>query len=223
MIGSLSGWGPAGPYAARAGHDLTYQAVAGAAEEALQRPGIGEILVVPRAVEDQGAPERQRPGERLVRGFREEEVAVDLAQRLGLAGRGSDLDQGAGALAQVVAGMEEVTPIDHGAAGERLIEVAAQRAVLERQLLPPFQPFPPGAGDVGVPLRRRIEPREAELGGKTVPQEEGVEGEIDARHSRVGPGGAGADCGDDHPFSSGSRSSARCARPSPKGSRRPRG
>lgn len=30
VVCSISGWGPEGPYAARAGHDLTYQAVAGA-------------------------------------------------------------------------------------------------------------------------------------------------------------------------------------------------
>jgi alpha-methylacyl-CoA racemase len=30
IVCSVSGWGPSGPYAARAGHDLTYQAVAGA-------------------------------------------------------------------------------------------------------------------------------------------------------------------------------------------------
>ena len=40
VVGSLSGWGPAGPYAARAGHDLTYLAVAGALAATAAMPGI---------------------------------------------------------------------------------------------------------------------------------------------------------------------------------------
>jgi alpha-methylacyl-CoA racemase len=40
VIGSLSGWGPAGPYAARAGHDLTYQAVAGTLASTAAMPGV---------------------------------------------------------------------------------------------------------------------------------------------------------------------------------------
>jgi crotonobetainyl-CoA:carnitine CoA-transferase CaiB-like acyl-CoA transferase len=39
VIGSLSGWGAAGPYAARAGHDLTYQAVAGTLAPTASMPG----------------------------------------------------------------------------------------------------------------------------------------------------------------------------------------
>ncbi|HVR99112.1 MAG TPA: CaiB/BaiF CoA-transferase family protein [Thermoanaerobaculia bacterium] len=37
---SLTGWGPSGPYAARAGHDLTYQAVAGALAPTTALPAI---------------------------------------------------------------------------------------------------------------------------------------------------------------------------------------
>lgn len=41
VVCSLSGWGQTGPYAARAGHDLTYQAVAGTlAATAPQMPGV---------------------------------------------------------------------------------------------------------------------------------------------------------------------------------------
>jgi alpha-methylacyl-CoA racemase len=40
VIGSLSGWGPTGPYAARAGHDLTYQAVAGTLAATASMPGV---------------------------------------------------------------------------------------------------------------------------------------------------------------------------------------
>jgi crotonobetainyl-CoA:carnitine CoA-transferase CaiB-like acyl-CoA transferase len=40
VIGSLSGWGPAGPYATRAGHDLTYQAVAGTLASTAAMPGV---------------------------------------------------------------------------------------------------------------------------------------------------------------------------------------
>jgi crotonobetainyl-CoA:carnitine CoA-transferase CaiB-like acyl-CoA transferase len=40
VIGSLSGWGPTGPYAARAGHDLTYQAIAGTLASTAAMPGV---------------------------------------------------------------------------------------------------------------------------------------------------------------------------------------
>jgi alpha-methylacyl-CoA racemase len=40
VIGSLSGWGSTGPYAARAGHDLTYQAVAGMLASTAAMPGV---------------------------------------------------------------------------------------------------------------------------------------------------------------------------------------
>jgi len=40
IVGSLSGWGQSGPYAARAGHDLTYQAVAGALAPTGEMPAV---------------------------------------------------------------------------------------------------------------------------------------------------------------------------------------
>jgi crotonobetainyl-CoA:carnitine CoA-transferase CaiB-like acyl-CoA transferase len=40
VIGSLSGWGQTGPYAARAGHDLTYQAIAGTLASTAAMPGV---------------------------------------------------------------------------------------------------------------------------------------------------------------------------------------
>jgi alpha-methylacyl-CoA racemase len=40
VIASISGWGQDGPYAARAGHDLTYQAVAGALAPTAAMPGV---------------------------------------------------------------------------------------------------------------------------------------------------------------------------------------
>jgi len=40
VIGSISGWGQDGPYAARAGHDLTYQAIAGALAPTAAMPGV---------------------------------------------------------------------------------------------------------------------------------------------------------------------------------------
>ena len=40
MIASISGWGQDGPYAARAGHDLTYQAVAGTLAPTAAMPGV---------------------------------------------------------------------------------------------------------------------------------------------------------------------------------------
>jgi crotonobetainyl-CoA:carnitine CoA-transferase CaiB-like acyl-CoA transferase len=40
VIGSLSGWGQTGPYTARAGHDLTYQAVAGTLASTAAMPGV---------------------------------------------------------------------------------------------------------------------------------------------------------------------------------------
>ena len=40
VIGSLSGWGQNGPYAARAGHDLTYQAVAGTLASTAAMPAV---------------------------------------------------------------------------------------------------------------------------------------------------------------------------------------
>jgi alpha-methylacyl-CoA racemase len=40
VVGSLSGWGQGGPYAARAGHDLTYQAVAGTLAATAAMPGV---------------------------------------------------------------------------------------------------------------------------------------------------------------------------------------
>jgi crotonobetainyl-CoA:carnitine CoA-transferase CaiB-like acyl-CoA transferase len=40
VIASISGWGQDGPYAARAGHDLTYQAVAGTLAPTAAMPGV---------------------------------------------------------------------------------------------------------------------------------------------------------------------------------------
>ncbi len=40
VVCSLSGWGQDGPYAPRAGHDLTYQAVAGALASTVAMPGV---------------------------------------------------------------------------------------------------------------------------------------------------------------------------------------
>lgn len=40
VIGSMSGWGQEGPYAARAGHDVTYQAVAGALAATAAMPAV---------------------------------------------------------------------------------------------------------------------------------------------------------------------------------------
>jgi alpha-methylacyl-CoA racemase len=40
VIGSISGWGQDGPYAARAGHDLTYQAVAGTLAATAAMPAV---------------------------------------------------------------------------------------------------------------------------------------------------------------------------------------
>jgi alpha-methylacyl-CoA racemase len=40
VIGSISGWGTDGPYAARAGHDLTYQAIAGTLAPTGAMPGV---------------------------------------------------------------------------------------------------------------------------------------------------------------------------------------
>ncbi len=40
VIGSISGWGTDGPYAARAGHDLTYQAIAGTLAATVAMPGV---------------------------------------------------------------------------------------------------------------------------------------------------------------------------------------
>lgn len=40
VVCSLSGWGQSGPYAARAGHDLTYQAVAGNLASTMEMPGV---------------------------------------------------------------------------------------------------------------------------------------------------------------------------------------
>jgi alpha-methylacyl-CoA racemase len=40
VIGSISGWGTDGPYAARAGHDLTYQAIAGTLAPTAAMPGV---------------------------------------------------------------------------------------------------------------------------------------------------------------------------------------
>jgi crotonobetainyl-CoA:carnitine CoA-transferase CaiB-like acyl-CoA transferase len=40
VIASISGWGQEGPYAARAGHDLTYQAIAGTLAATAAMPGV---------------------------------------------------------------------------------------------------------------------------------------------------------------------------------------
>jgi crotonobetainyl-CoA:carnitine CoA-transferase CaiB-like acyl-CoA transferase len=40
VIGSISGWGTDGPYATRAGHDLTYQAIAGTLAATAAMPGV---------------------------------------------------------------------------------------------------------------------------------------------------------------------------------------
>jgi alpha-methylacyl-CoA racemase len=40
VIASISGWGQEGPYAARAGHDLTYQAIAGTLAPTAAMPGV---------------------------------------------------------------------------------------------------------------------------------------------------------------------------------------
>ncbi len=40
IVASISGWGQDGPYAARAGHDLTYQALAGALAPTAAMPGV---------------------------------------------------------------------------------------------------------------------------------------------------------------------------------------
>ena len=72
MICSLSGWGQDGPYAARAGHDLTYQALAGALAHDRRDAG--------RAA--------RRPGRRLERGHRH----ARRPARAGATGRGEHID-----------------------------------------------------------------------------------------------------------------------------------
>ena len=67
VICSISGWGPEGPYAARAGHDLTYQAIAGTLAPTAAMPGVqvADLIGAWSAVASILAAllERQRTGE----------------------------------------------------------------------------------------------------------------------------------------------------------------
>ncbi len=67
VIASISGWGQTGPYAARAGHDLTYQAIAGALAPTAAMPGVqaADLIGAWSAVSSILAAllERERPGD----------------------------------------------------------------------------------------------------------------------------------------------------------------